>query len=162
MPRTTPVAEVMTTDVLRFSPTDTVRDAMRAMVEADVDGAPVTDESGRVVGLLSTDDLIVRESRLHFPTVIELLGGVIELPGQAKRFDEEIRRALGSTVGDVMSTEVSTVSPDDTLETAASLMHDRRASRLPVVRAGVLVGIIGQGDVVRAILRDEASEASAE
>jgi CBS domain-containing protein len=53
-----------------------------------------------------------------------------------------------------MQDEVVTCAEDDTLEQAATLMHEHKASRLPVVRDGVLVGIIGRGDIIRAIVRD--------
>jgi CBS domain-containing protein len=159
MPRKTPVAQLMSSEVLSFSPEDNVRDAMLALVERDVDGGPVVDGSGQVVGMLSTDDIIVQESRLHFPTVIELFGATLELPGQAKRFNEEIRKALGATVGEVMTTPAVTVTPEDTMETAASLMHDQHLSRLPVVRDGALVGIVARGDIVRVILHTVGSDA---
>ncbi len=154
MPRSTPVHTVMSTDVLTLSPDDTVQDAMQAMVDRDVDGAPVVDGDGRVLGLLSTSDLIVQESQLHFPTVISILGASIELPSSSHRFDEDIRRALGSRVDDLMSPDPLTITEPETLETAATLMHDHDVSRLPVVRDGILVGIITRRDIVRTIVAE--------
>jgi len=154
MPRSTPVRQVMTTDVLTFSPEDSVVDAMKAMVDRDVDGAPVVDGTGRVVGLITTGDLIVQESQLHFPTVISILGANLELPSSKRRFDEDLRRALGASVADVMSDDPVTIGEDDTLETAATLMHDHDVSRLPVVRDGGLVGLIARTDIVRAIIAE--------
>lgn len=157
MPRATPVRQWMTADVVSFSPDDNVQTAMATMVERNVDGAPVVDRDGGVVGMLSTGDLIVQESQLHFPTVISLLGASLELPSSKKRFDEDIRRALGASVGEVMSTDPETVAEDDTLERAATLMHDHDVSRLPVVRDGALVGIISRADIVRAIIAEPRS-----
>ncbi len=154
MPRATPVHRVMTTEVLSFSPEDTVAAAMQAMVDRNVDGAPVVDPAGRVVGLITTGDLIVQESQLHFPTVISILGANLELPSSKKRFDEDIRRALGASVGEVMSVEPVTIGEDETLEAAATLMHDHDVSRLPVVRDGALVGLVSRTDIVRAIISD--------
>ena len=56
-------------------------------------GAQVRGYDGRVVGMLSTGDLIVQESRLHYPTVISLLGGIIELPSSQRHFEEDLRKA---------------------------------------------------------------------
>ena len=53
---------------------------MQRLVDRGVDGAPVVDAAGTVVGMLSTGDLIVQETQLHFPTVISFLGGHVELP----------------------------------------------------------------------------------
>ena len=154
MPRDTPVAQYMTTDVLSFSPGDNVQEAMLAMVDRGVDGAPVVDDGGAVVGMLTTGDLIVQESKLHFPTVLSFLGATLERPSEKKQFDEDIRRALGATVGEVMTEEPHTIKEDDTLEAAATVMHDENVSRLPVVRGGLLVGIIARSDIVRAIVTD--------
>jgi CBS domain-containing protein len=156
MLRSTAVHTIMSTDVLTLSPDDTVQDAMQAMVDRDVDGAPVVDGDGRVVGLLSTGDLIVQESQLHFPTVISILGASIVLPSSSHPFDEDIRRALGSRVADLMTPNPLTITEAETLETAATVMHDHEVSRLPVVREGVLVGIIARGDIVRAIVAESS------
>lgn len=154
MLRDTPVSELMVTDVLTFTPGDNVNDAMRALLRRDVDGAPVVD-GGAIVGLLTTADLIVEEARVHLPTVITLLGAYLELPRSKKKFDEDVEKALGSTVGEVMSPTCHVIAPDDTVETAASVMHESGADRLAVVDAsGALVGIIARGDIVRAIVRE--------
>ncbi len=155
MPRSQPVRDAMTVDVLTFRSDDEVRVAMAALVERSVDAAPVVDGDGRVVGLLSTGDLIVAEGQVHVPTVISLLGASIELPGERRRFEEDLRRAVGGTVADVMTTEPHTVGPDETLEDAATLMHEHDVSRLPVVDGdGRLVGIIARGDIIRAMIAD--------
>ncbi|HEX2041150.1 MAG TPA: CBS domain-containing protein [Acidimicrobiales bacterium] len=151
MPRSTLVRDVMTTDVLTFRPTDTVEAAARALSERHLGGAPVVDDDGRLVGLLEDDDLIVQEARIHFPTVVSVLGAYIELPTSHSRMESELRKAVGALVGDVMDPEPPTCSPDDTLETVATVMHERAASRLPVVEDGRVVGIVSRGDLVRDI-----------
>jgi CBS domain-containing protein len=152
MPRTLPVSQVMTTEVLTFAPDQDIQDAMKLLVEWDVDAGPVVEESGAVVGMLSTTDLIVQQSTLHLPTVITLLGATIEWPSSKKHFDRDVEKALGSTVGEVMNDDPITCAPDDTIERAASLLHEHNLSRLPVVTDGALVGIIARGDILRAIV----------
>jgi len=155
MLRELPVRDVMASDVLTFAPDDNVMDAMRTMLVRDVDGAPVLNADGEVVGLLSTADLIVEEARVHLPTVITLLGAYIELPSSKKKFDHDVEKALGSTVGEVMSDAAPTLGPDDTVEYAATIMHEQGADRLPVIDdSGALVGIVARGDIVRAIVAD--------
>jgi CBS domain-containing protein len=156
MPRSMPVATVMTADVLTFAPDDTVEAAMMSMVERGIDGAPVVDDVGKVVGMLSTGDLIVQESQVHVPTVISLFGAYLELPSAHRKFDQDLRKALGGRVAEVMHDEPVTVGADDTLETAATLMHDHDVSRLPVVRDDRLVGVISRNDILRAILTDRS------
>ncbi len=152
MPRTTPVRDVMTTDVLAFRPEDPIQEASRQLVERDVDGAPVVDGVGRVVGMLTTDDLLVQETRLHYPTVISLFGAYLELPSSHRRFEEDLRRAVAATVADVMHTDPVTCGPDDTLERIATVMHEEKLGRVPVVEDGRLVGIVARGDILRSIM----------
>lgn len=152
MPRTMLVREVMSTDVLTFRTEDTVQDAYRALVERGVDGGPVLDDDGHVVGMLTTGDLLVQETKLHYPTVVSLFGAYLELPSSHRRFEEDLRKAVGADVGDVMTAHPETCSPDDTLERAATLMHEHDVSRLPVTEGGRLVGLIARGDILRAVM----------
>ena len=153
MPRNMLVRQVMTTDVLSFRPTDTVDQAARALSERRLGGAPVVDDDGLVVGLLEDDDVIVQDTRLHFPTVISVFGAYLELPSSVHRFEDDLRKAVGATVGDVMDADAPTCRPDDTLESVATVLHERNASRMAVVDDdGRLVGIVSRGDLVRAIV----------
>jgi CBS domain-containing protein len=154
MPREIPASEVMTTEVVTFAPDVPIIEAMTGLVDAEVDGAPVVDD-GRVVGMLSTGDIIVQESRIHMPTVITLLGGTWELPSTTKHFESDLRKAASATVGDAMETPAVTVGPDDTVETIATRMHEEDVSRVPVVDDdGALLGLVARGDILRAIVQD--------
>ena len=156
MSRQSPVSEIMTTEVLTFSPDQTVAEAMQILVDREIDGAPVVDASGAVVGMLSTSDLIVQESNLHFPTVISLLGATLELPSAKKHFEDDLGKVLASNVGEVMHDEVITIQVDETVEAAATLLHRHDVSRIPVVGPSGLVGIVSRADILREILRDDA------
>jgi CBS domain-containing protein len=147
------VKEVMTTDVVSFTPDQNVQEAMQRLVDSGVDAGPVVDPDGTVVGMLSTGDLIVEEARVHFPTVVNFLGVNVTMPFNDRKLDESVEKALGATVGEVMSKKPTTAAPDDTIEDVATVMHDRDLSRLAVVDPeGRLLGIIARGDIVRAIV----------
>ena len=152
MPRQMLVRQVMTTDVVTFAPDETVEVATRRLLERDVDGAPVVDGTGEVIGMLSSDDLLVQETQLHYPTVFSLFGAYLELPSSHRRFEAELRRAVAAVVSDVMERDPVTCSPDDTLERAATLMHEHKVSRLPVLEGGRLAGIVARGDLLRALI----------
>ena len=153
MPRNSLVRQVMTTDVLTLRPTDTVEAAARALAARRLGGAPVVDEDNAVVGLLEDDDLIVQDTRLHFPTVISVFGAYLELPSSVRHFETDLRKAVGATVADVMDADAPTCRVDDTLESVATVLHERNASRMAVVDDdGRLVGIVSRGDLVRAIV----------
>lgn len=152
MLRDMPVSDVMTTDVVSFAPDQNVQEAMQQLVARGIDAGPVVDADGRVVGMLSTGDLIVEEARVHFPTVANFLGVNVAWPFHDKELNRTLDKALGASVGEVMTSEPFTVAPDDTVEDAATVMHDHNVSRLPVVSDAGLVGIIARGDIVKAIV----------
>jgi CBS domain-containing protein len=144
------VGQIMSTDVLTFHTTESVPEAAQALVDRGYDGAPVVDDGGRLVGMLSSADLMLQDSNLHLPTVVAMFGVTVELPLSNRRFDRELKKALASTVGELMHDDPVTIRTDASVRDAATLMHDRNVSRLPVVDAdGKLVGIVGRGDVLR-------------
>lgn len=147
------VEDVMTTDVVSFTPDENVQAAMQRLVDRGVDAGPVVDAAGAVVGMLSTGDLIVEEARVHFPTVVNFLGVNVTMPFSERKLDESVEKALGATVGEVMSHKPKSIDAGATVEDAATMMHDSDLSRLPVVGTdGNLVGIIARGDIVKAIV----------
>ncbi len=115
------VTEVMTTDVVTFTPDENVQTAMQQLVDSGVDAGPVVDESGAVVGMLSTGDLIVEEARVHFPTVVNFLGVNVTWPFDHKELDDSVSKALGATVGEVMTAEPITVDIVASVEDAATV-----------------------------------------
>ncbi len=140
----------MTTDVLTVGVDDDVPDAVRALVDRGVDGAPVVDERGAVVGMLSASDVVVQDAQVHLPTVVTFFGATVGLPGEAARYNRDLERALASRVGELMAPDPLLIAPDATMSDAATVMHDADDSRLPVVDAsGRLVGIIARGDILR-------------
>lgn len=155
MPRQLPVTEVMTSDVVTLQPSDTVEDAVRVLARNEISGAPVVDADGRLVGLLDDSDLLVADARLHGPTMIEILGAYLPLPGERHRYEEELRHALGQTVSDVMNDEPPSVPLSARVEDVATLMVDRHISRVPVVdEDGRVLGIVTRGDLVGAMGRE--------
>jgi CBS domain-containing protein len=149
MARDTPIRDVMTFDVITLRPNMPLEEAVSALAERGVSGAPVLDDTGALVGMLDDSDLLTSTSRLHAPTTIELLGAYITLPGEQRRYTEEIRHALARTVGEIMAKDFPTVREDGTVEDAATAIVDHHVSRVPVVdRDGRLVGIATRGDLV--------------
>jgi CBS domain-containing protein len=140
----------MQTEFLVLGPDDPVEEAMRALVDHDVEAAPVALADGTLIGVLSNTDLIVQESQLHFPTLLSFLGASIEIGH--KRFADDLAKALGSKVSEVMTADPISCDETDSIEDVATLMHDKDVGHLPVVRAGRVVGMVSRNDVIRAIL----------
>jgi CBS domain-containing protein len=150
MPPSTPVTEVMTKDVITLAPETSLAEAADLLAERGIGAAPVVDADGSIVGLLRDEDLLISEARLHLPTTIAILPGVeFTLPGQIRRYDEELKKAASSTVADVMERSFKQVAPDATIEDVATLMHEHDVTHVPVVKDGKVAGIVARGDIVR-------------
>jgi CBS domain-containing protein len=119
-----PVVDVMNLRLVQVAPDETVRDAIARMLEADVGSVAVCDGT-RLVGIFTERD-------------------VLRLAGEGARMDD-------LRVGDVMTTRVVTVSPDDDILAAARLMGEKRIRHLPVLQGENILGILGIRDVVGAL-----------
>jgi CBS-domain-containing membrane protein len=148
------VDSIMTADVVSVATNTTVRAIARLLVDHDIDGVPVVDSGGRVAGMVTESDLIVRNANLHFPRFLQIMEARIFLENP-KHFDEEVRKMLGTTAADVMSSPAIVVEPGDDIERAATLMVEKRVHTLPVVQSGKLVGIISRSDLVK-LMADDA------
>ncbi|GAB4275633.1 MAG: CBS domain-containing protein [Oscillatoriaceae cyanobacterium] len=149
------VADFMSREPILAKPETPLEDAIKIMAEKRIGGLPVVDESGKLVGFLSENDLMWRETGVTLPAYIMILDSVIYLENPA-RYQRELHKALGQTVGEVMSTNPISVSPDKPLKEAAKLMHDKKVHRFPVVDAsGQAIGILTRGDILRAMAAGE-------
>jgi len=146
------VAEVMTANPQIVKPQTPLQEAIQLMAEKHISGLPVLNDSGVLVGVLSESDLMWRETGVERPPYVMFLDSVIYL-SNPKRYEKEIHKALGQTVGEVMTEGAITIAPDKSLQQAAQLMHDKKIKRLPVVDStnGKLIGILTRGDIVRAM-----------
>jgi CBS domain-containing protein len=105
--------------------------------------------------MVSEADVILQDAEFHFPYYIQFLESVIYLQSIAK-FEERFRKAFGTKVAEVMTTEIVETSPEASVYDAATLMANHKVNRLPVVDQGRLVGIVTRGDIVRAIADSKA------
>lgn len=142
--------DIMTPDPITVSPDAGVVEAARLMTDNNVGALPVVAE-GRLVGLVTEGDLIMQDVRIEYPTYIQLLDGFIMYPPAHARFEHELKKAVAATVEDVMTADPVTVSADALIEDVATLLSERDVSRLPVLDADRLVGIVSKHDIVRAI-----------
>jgi CBS-domain-containing membrane protein len=141
------VADLMARELLEVSAHDTMQQAATAFAEREVSGAPVVDETGRCVGVLTSGDFSRRES-LRSQSNDEqhqLVGGANE-PLHIESID-------GDLVARFMSAAVQTVAADASLVQAAKIMDAQHIHRLVVIDAkGFPVGMLSSMDVVAAVV----------
>lgn len=145
------VADIMSRDPILVRPETPLNEAIKILAEKHISGLPVVDGTGKLVGVLSETDLMWRETGVTPPAYIMILDSVIYLqnPGD---YDRDLHKALGQTVGEVMTNHPISIAADKPLREAARVMHDKNIRRLPVLDAqGQVVGMITRGDIVRAM-----------
>ncbi len=144
--------DIMTRNVVTAVAEMPVKELADLLAKKNVSGAPVLDAAGKVIGMVSESDLIMVDARIHYPTYFHLLDGFIYWPASVAKFNEEFKKALGSTVGDIMSDGATSAGQDATLEDLATLMTDNDISRIPIVSPEhKLVGLVTKHDLVKAI-----------
>ncbi|MBW4428147.1 MAG: CBS domain-containing protein [Nostoc desertorum CM1-VF14] len=149
MPKT--VADVMSRDPIVVRVETPLNEAIQILAERHISGLPVVDDVGKLVGIISETDLMWQETGVTPPAYIMFLDSVIYLKNPAT-YERDLHKALGQTVGEVMSKNPITISPDKTLREAATIMHDRSVHRLPVLDStDQVIGILTRGDIIRAM-----------
>jgi CBS domain-containing protein len=139
--------DIMVSPVITVKPAQTVREVAQLFVERRISAAPVVDDGGRLVGIVSEGDLLRRietkterdrSSWLRLLTADEVLAA-------------EYTKARARKVEDVMTKRVVVATVDTPLSEVAMLLEKNSIKRVPVVSAGRLVGIVSRSNLVQAL-----------
>ncbi len=145
------VKDIMTTDVLSVSPETEIVQAAKLLLENRINGLPVVDDSGKLVGIICQSDLIAQQKRFPLPSLFTVLDGFIPF-GSLKQLEKEVSKIAAVTVAEAMTTSPVTVTPDSGIEEAVSLIIDNHFHTVPVVENNRMVGVIGKIDVLKTII----------
>jgi CBS domain-containing protein len=143
------VQDVMSRRVLTVQPGETLKEAARLLTEHRISGLPVVDGDGRVLGVISEADLLVKE-RGREPRRGGPLAWLIDPLDVVDRLKLDAH-----VVGEAMTAPALTIEPGRPVAVAAELMIEKGINRLPVVKNGELVGIVTRADLVRAFARGD-------
>ena len=143
------VRDVMTSEVVTVGEQASFKEIAATMDEHRVSALPVLDAEGRVAGIVSEADLLLKEEFPEGPA-----GGRLF---QGRRQRVERAKAAGDTAAELMTAPAITVGPDATVTEAARVLHRHGIKRLPVVDpAGPLLGIVSRADLLKVFLRADA------
>ncbi|MDD0842134.1 CBS domain-containing protein [Pseudomonas sp. Gutcm_11s] len=117
--------------VHHVAPDVSVLDAVKLLAEKKI-GALLVMAGGRVVGIVSERDYVRKLAELE-------------------------RAAFDAKVSDIMTADVISVGPRDSVQHCLQLMSDRRLRHLPVLADGELIGMLSIGDLVKQTIDDQAS-----
>lgn len=144
--------DIMTRDVITISARATVEDLARLLIEHKISGVPVVDSEDRLIGIVTENDLIDQNKRLHIPTVIRLFDAYFVL-GSGKT-EEEIKKMVAINVEEICTKDVVSVQESANLQEVATLMAEHNIHTLPVLQDEKIIGIIGKEDIVKAMTRN--------
>ena len=141
--------DIMTKDVITVKPESTVEALARLLMDNKISGVPVVDEEKKIIGIVTENDLISKNKRLHIPTIMRLFDAFILLG--SGRMEDEIKKMAATIVDEICTKKVLTIQEDMSLEDIATIMAEQHIHLLPVLRDDVVVGIVGKADMVRAM-----------
>lgn len=146
------VRDIMSTSIITLSPEMGIIDATRILMENHINGAPVVNGKGRIVGILCRDDIITQQKKIPLPSFFLVLDAMIPL-SSPRQIQKEMDKMTATTVDHAMTPKPVTVRPETDIEVVAGLMVDQKIHTIPVVDdKGNLVGVVGKEDVLRTIL----------
>lgn len=127
--------QIMTFPIVTLTPETGIAEALRQFQDNALRHIPVVSSAGRLVGIVSDRD------------IFRYLAGLTE------SFQQQIPRSINARVEQLMTPQVLTASVDTDVRYIARLFVEQRIGAVPVVKEGVLEGIITRSDVLRAVMR---------
>jgi CBS domain-containing protein len=143
-------SDIMTREVITVLPETTVQQLANIFASHGISGAPVVNQEGLVVGVVTESDLIDQNKKVHIPSVISILDSFFFLENPEK-MEQEMRKMVGATVADIYTSPPVTVGEDTPIDEIATIMSEKNIHTLPVVADGRLKGVIGKKDIIRTI-----------
>ncbi len=144
------VTDLMTGDPIVVRPDLPVEVLVDLLVEKNLNGLPVVDESGRLLGMVTTGDLIHRVADERVPSRDSIWRESL-YKSVFRRDGSDPNPAEGATAAEVMSRNPAYVTPSDDMSVAARLLIEHRVKCLPVLDDGRLVGVISRLDLLRCL-----------
>lgn len=140
------VAAIMKTDVFTVTPATTVAQAMELFADKGISGAPVVDGNRRVVGFVSDGDIMASLAD-QVPAFKTAWSFVVER--ENADFGATLRETMALPVSEIATKHVIAVDVDDDLGEVARVLAEGHLKKAPVLRDGVMVGIINRSNITR-------------
>lgn len=140
--------EIMTREVVTVTADADIYEAGRLMIKHKVSGLPVIDNQRQIIGMITQADLLslagVPKGHVFNEVVMRY---VLHRPSPQLR--------TAKRVGDIMTKDVVTVSPETTVKTIASILNRKGIKRVPVVdNEGRILGIVSRADIVKIVCEE--------
>jgi CBS domain-containing protein len=150
--------DIMTSPAITVTATTHIPELARLMRVNQISGLPVVDEAGRLLGIVTDHDLILRNAPVREPRYFSVLSGVIPLNlDEYRNYRDQLRHTMAVTAADLIEPGFQTITPDTPLEEAMELMLDPKVTMLPVIEDEQVVGVVTRTNLVRLVERLEGA-----
>jgi len=140
------IKQIMQTKLIKIKKGTSYKEVAKILKENKISGAPVVDENDNLIGVVSEKDIF----RVMYPEYKDFYESP-EVNLDLEKLEKEVVNQKDKLVEDFMTKEVVTVSPDDPIIKAASIIMIKGIHRIPVVENGKLVGIVSRRDLYHTI-----------
>lgn len=143
------VREIMKTDIVTIPKGTSYREVAKTLLLKKMSGAPVVDDRGNLIGVVSEKDL--------FKAIYPSYNDFYTAPENYINFEQlehDSRQASDKKVEELMSPRLITTTPQTAILKVGAIMVATGIHRVPVLENGKLVGMVSRGDVYRAVLRE--------
>ena len=144
-------SDIMTTEVITVKKETSLKELAEILYKNRINGVPVVDDEGLLIGIICESDLVRKDKKLHIPTVVALFDVVFYLES-SKNIEKEIKQINATTVEELFTRKVVTVDEKTPIDEIATIMTQKKIYTIPVMDGNRMVGIIGKGDVIRTLL----------
>lgn len=143
--------DIMNKNVITIQEGSSIEEAALILTENNISGAPVVNKKGLLVGMVTEEDLLHKETNPRAPAFLNILGAFIYING-LERYREDFKKLAATSTSDIMTRDLITAGGDMTVEEVAALMIDHGIKRVPVVENDTtILGIISRADIVKTL-----------
>ena len=150
------VEDVMTREVVTLDAKDSIKDAVNKFAQNGISGAPVVDDEGNLMGILSETDILnaiktkCKKLQMVYPSLSLVSVGFVESIDN-KKVADAFQEIGSSPVTSIMKKDVITIKGDVELGEAIQLMREKKVNRIPVLKGKMVCGIITRCDIIRGL-----------
>lgn len=144
--------DIMNTNVISIKVDAPVKEIAKIMLEKNISGLPVVDDNDNVVGVVSELDLMRKKIEPNAPSIWNALW--VHTGDGMQKYVDALRKYMGKTAGEVMTSPAVTVNREETLENVGNLMFNKQIKRVFVTEDHKLVGVISRSVFTKLLLEE--------
>ena len=143
--------DIMTTDVITITEDMPVKQIAELFVKNNISGAPVVDDTGTLIGIVTESDLVYQEKPLTAPYFINILDAFFQI--NRKEYQEDFKKITATTAGTLMVKKPFTATADTDISEIAKLIIQHRINRVPIIdEENKVIGMVSRHDIVKSMI----------